>query len=88
MVVYLASHLQLFATPWTVARQAPLSMGFSRQEYWREWVAIPFSRGSSWPRDETQVSCIAGRFFTTWATRKAVINKYLWDHLILIILVI
>ena len=28
------SHVQLFATPWTVAYQAPLSMGFSRQEYW------------------------------------------------------
>ena len=36
----------------------------------REWVAIPFSRGSSWPRDWTQVSCIAGEFFTVWATRK------------------
>ena len=34
-----------------------------------EWVAIPFSRGSSWPRDRTRVSCIAGRFFTVWATR-------------------
>ena len=33
-----------------------------------EWVAIPFSRESSWPRDQTQVSCIAGRFFTIWAT--------------------
>ena len=29
-----------------------------------EWIAIPFSRGSSWPRDRTQVSCMAGRFFT------------------------
>ena len=29
-------HVQLFETPWTVARQAPLSMGFSRQEYWSE----------------------------------------------------
>ena len=29
------SHVRLFATPWTVARQAPLSVGFSRQEYWR-----------------------------------------------------
>ena len=29
-----------------------------------EWVAFPFSRGSSRPRDQTQVSCIAGRFFT------------------------
>ena len=38
-----------------------------------EWVAIPFSRGSSRPRDRTQVSCISGRLFTTWATREALI---------------
>ena len=36
-----------------------------------EWVVISFSRGSSQPRDQTQVSCIAGRFFTIWATREA-----------------
>ena len=36
-----------------------------------EWVAIPFSRGSSWPRNWTLVFCIAGRFFTVWATREA-----------------
>ena len=36
-----------------------------------EWVAICFSRGYSWPRDWTQVSCIAGRPFTLWATREA-----------------
>ena len=36
-----------------------------------EWVAISYSRGSSWPRDQTQVSCIAGRFFTVRATREA-----------------
>ena len=36
-----------------------------------EWVAIPFSRGSSWPRDGTWVSRIVGRFFTVWATREA-----------------
>ena len=35
-----------------------------------EWVAIPFSRASSQLRDQTWVSCIAGRFFTIWATRK------------------
>ena len=35
------------------------------------WVAFPFSRGSSQPRDHTQISCIAGRFFTSWATREA-----------------
>ena len=36
-----------------------------------EWVAFPFSRGSSQPRDLTQVSCVAGGFFTSWATREA-----------------
>ena len=36
-----------------------------------EWVAISFSRGSSQPRDQTQVFCTAGRFFTNWATREA-----------------
>ena len=36
-----------------------------------EWVAIPFSRGSSWPRNRTQVSRTAGRFLTIWASRKA-----------------
>ena len=36
-----------------------------------EWVACPFSRGSSQPRDRTKVSRTAGRFFTSWATREA-----------------
>ena len=63
------SHVQLFATPWTVAHQAPLSMEFFRQGY---WSGLPFpipgdrpDQGSS--RDPTWdffVSCIAGRFFT------------------------
>ena len=35
-----------------------------------QWVAIPSSRGSSQPRDQTQVSCTAGRFFTIWATKE------------------
>ena len=34
-----------------------------------EWVADPFSRGSSRPRNQTRVSCIAGRFFTNWAIK-------------------
>ena len=124
-------------SPWTVARQAPLSMELYRQEYWRgilyiylyimllihfcciaetgtevqsncesdvkllvaqlcltlcdlmdcsppgssvheivqartlEWVSIFFSKWSSRPRDRTWVSCIIGRFFTIWTTRKA-----------------
>ena len=36
-----------------------------------EWIAFRFSRGSSRPMDLTQVSCIVGRFFTSWATREA-----------------
>ena len=36
-----------------------------------EWVAFPFSRGSSQPRDQTQVSHVADDFFTSWATREA-----------------
>ena len=47
---------------WTVVCQAPLSMGFSRLRI-LGWAAIPFSRGSSQPRDQTWDSCIAGRFF-------------------------
>ena len=39
-----------------------------------ECVAFPFSRGSSWPRDQTRVSCITGRFFTNWAIRVLNIN--------------
>ena len=36
-----------------------------------EWVAYPFSKGTCWPRKQTRVSCIAGKFFTSWAIRKA-----------------
>ena len=36
-----------------------------------KWVAYPFSSGSSWPRNQTRVSYIAGRFFTNWAIREA-----------------
>ena len=55
-----------------------------------EWVAFPFSRVSTQPRNWTQVSYIAGRFFTSWATRKPFyfevlfnkicsVNVFLWD---------
>ena len=43
-----------------------------------EWVAISFSRGSYRPRDRSQVSCTAGRFFTNWATRKAFMCLRVW----------
>ena len=59
-----------FATPWTVAQHSPLSMGILQASI-LGWVAKSSSRGSSQPRDQTQVSCIAGEFFTVWATREA-----------------
>ena len=40
-------------------------------------VAIPFSRGSSWPRDQTWASCIAGRFVTIWDIKEAPLILYL-----------
>ena len=40
-----------------------------------EWVAISSSKGSSWPRDWTQVSRIAGRLFTIWASREADVRQ-------------
>ena len=51
------SVMPAFATPCNVACQAPLSMKFSRQEYWGG-VAISYSSGSSWPSDWTPISCI------------------------------
>ena len=41
-----------------------------------EWVAMPSSRGSFPPRDGTRISCIAGRFFTIWATREDPVRGY------------
>ena len=57
------SRVQLFATLLTVAHQAPLSMGILQARI-LEWVAMPSSRGSPQPRDQTQASGIAGGFFT------------------------
>ena len=54
------SRVQLFLTPWTAAHQAPLPMGFCRQEYWNGLPCPP--RKSSRPRDWTHVSCIADWF--------------------------
>ena len=67
------SCVQLFATPWTIQ-----FMEFSRSVYW-SGLAFPFFRGSSQPRDWTQVSCSAGRFFTSWATGEAYI--YIHTHI-------
>ena len=60
------SRVRLFATPWTVAYQAPPFHGILQARI-LQWVAISFSRGSSRPRDRTQVSSIPGRCFNLWA---------------------
>ena len=61
------SHVQLFAMPWTVAHQAPLSMGFSRQEF---WSGLPFPSPGDLPDPGIKPTSLAssalvGRFFTT-----------------------
>ena len=53
-----------------VACQAPLSMGIFQARI-LEWLAMPTSRASSQPRDQTQISRIASGFFSIWATRRA-----------------
>ena len=73
------SHVQLFAIPWTVAHQAPLSMEFSRQEY---WSGLPFPSPGDLPNPEIEpVSlrspALAGGFFntsTTWEVPKIYIT--------------
>ena len=57
--------VQLLATPWTVAHQAPLSMEFSKQEYWSD------SRESHGPRHQTCISCISRWILNHYTTREA-----------------
>ena len=68
------SHVRLFATTWTVAYQAPLSMGFSRQEYWN---GLPFPFSGDFPDPEIELMspaspASADRFFTTETPGKSI----------------
>ena len=79
------SSVQLFATPWTVARQAPLSMGFPRQEY---WSSLPFPTPWDLPNpgiepESSESPALAGRFFITeppgkplnhWTAREVLVS--------------
>ena len=62
------SHVQLFAAPWTVALKAPLSMEFSRKEYW-SGLPLPTPGDLPDPGIEPTPLALAGGFFTTSATR-------------------
>ena len=69
-------HVQYFVTPWTVAHQAPLSMGFSRQEY---WSGLQFPPPGDLPNTGIKPAslmspALAGRFFTTEQPGKTVSN--------------
>ena len=68
----IAQSCPTLATSWTVALQAPLSMGFSRQ-YW-SGLSFHSLEDLTDPRDWTWVSWIVGRFFTIWATREYQFN--------------
>ena len=63
------------AIPWTVALQAPLSMGFPKQEYWSGFPFF-FSKGSSQLRDRTCVSCFGRQNLYHWATWAAELCEY------------
>ena len=72
------SHVQLFATPWTIACQAPLSMGFSRQEY---WSGLPFPSPGDFPnpgiKPASRMSpAVAGAFFTASTAWEAPTQLY------------
>ena len=70
MCVCVQSCIQLLETPWIVTLQAPLTMGFSRQEYWN---GLPFPTPRDLPNPGIE-SALAGRFFTTTPPGKPV-NK-------------
>ena len=68
-------------TPWAVALQAPLSMEFSRQEYWSGFHSL--LQGIFLTQRSNRIFCIEGRFFTIWATREAlygIFHTYLFIH--------
>ena len=69
-----------FVTPWAVAHQALLSLGFSRQVYW-SGLPFPSPGESSWPRDRTRVSCTGRRVLYHWATREPAKMKTLWKRI-------
>ena len=84
-------HVRLFVTPWTVACQAALSLGILQAKV-LEWVAMPSSRGCSWPRDWTcisYVSSLAGGFFTTssiWEAPGATLEEVILQKLGMLII--
>ena len=81
-----SSHVQLCATPWTAACQAPLSVEFSRQEYWSEFPGPPENLPDPGIKPVCLVSpALADGFFTTRTTWEAQSH---WIHLTIIVSVL
>ena len=73
--------IQLFATTWTVSRQAPLSMGFPRQKY---WSGLPFPPPGYLPNPKMEPVSPAGRqSLYYWATREAPYRNVWWLHTVM-----
>ena len=76
------SRVRLFVTLWIVAHQVSLSVGFSRQEYWKHWSGLPFTTPGDLPDSGIEPKCpvspaLAGRFFTTVPSGKSHIYVYI-----------
>ena len=69
-----------FVTSWTVARQAPLSLGFLRQEYW-SGLPFPPAGESSWPKDRTHLSCIVGGILHHYAASRHGAASFFYCHI-------
>ena len=83
MYVQLLSHVQLFAIPWTVAHEAPLSIGLSQQEY---WSGLPFPPPGDQPNagikpTSPMALTLGGGFFTTSATWEALLHVYVYVYI-------
>ena len=70
----IAKSLQLFCDPMDCRPQESSDNGISQARI-LEWIAISFSRGSSWPRDQALVSCTGRQVLYHWATREAQISR-------------
>ena len=83
--IYIVSEVQVAQSCPTLCDPVDYTVHGILQARILDWVAFPLFRASSQPRDRTQVSCIAGGFFTSWATREA---PYIWYIRIRILLYI
>ena len=75
------SHVRVFVIPRTVALQALLSVGFSRQEY---WSVLPFPGDLPIPMTEFTSLALTGRFFTTVPSGKPPFSHYIYDYCFII----